>query len=40
MFEKTDFTSYIKNAYGVGGNIIIKDEDDDNEVLEEVGADD
>lgn len=42
MFEKTDFTSYIKNAYGVGGNIIIKDDEDedDNEVLEEVGADD
>jgi len=40
MFEKTDFTSYIKNAFSVGGSVIIKDdssvpEDDDDFEVEE-----
>jgi len=41
MFEKTDFTSYIKNAFSVGGSVIIKDDssvpedDDDFDVVEE-----
>ena len=42
MFEKTDFTSYIKNAFGVGGNIIIPGEsnnDEDFDVVEEVEDD-
>lgn len=28
MFEKTDFTSYVKNAFSVGGNIQIDENDD------------
>ena len=35
IFNKTDFASYVKNAFSVGCNIIIPDEDN-NEVLEEV----
>jgi hypothetical protein len=27
MFEKTDFAEFIKNAYTVGGSIILKDDD-------------
>jgi RecA/RadA recombinase len=27
MFEKTDFVDFIKNAYSVGGSIILKDDD-------------
>ena len=39
MFENTNLTSYIKNAYSVGGNVILQDEDN-NEAPEEVTADD
>jgi len=35
IFNKTDFANYVKNAFSVGGSIIIPDEDN-NEVLEEV----
>ena len=40
MFEKTDLSSYIKNAYSVGGSVILKDdadvpEDDDDFEVEE-----
>lgn len=39
MFENTNFTSYIKNAFSVGGNVILRDEDD-TPALEEVIDDD
>ena len=39
MFENTNLTSYIKNAYSVGGNVILQDEDN-SEAPEEVTADD
>ena len=39
IFTKTDFVSYVKNAFSVGGNIILSD-DENNEVVEEVANDD
>jgi RecA/RadA recombinase len=32
MFEKTDFADFIKNAYTVGGSVIMKDDDDTSRV--------
>jgi hypothetical protein len=28
MFEKTNFTSFIKNAFSVGGNSILRDDEE------------
>jgi hypothetical protein len=34
MFEKTNFTDYIKNAYTVGGNIILSDNEAESQTIE------
>lgn len=35
MFKETDFQDYIKNAFSIGGSVILKD-DEDNDVVEEM----